>query len=89
MLDGLKKFTLWKIIFLLLKQVEFPSVTICGPGSSDKTLEAGFYKLYLNFLAENNVTIEVTPYSTAQLLQVQAVLVIRGLFICEFAYSRT
>ena len=51
-------------------KIEFPSVTICGPGSSDKTLVAGFYKLYLDFLAGNNVTIGVTPYSTAQLLQV-------------------
>jgi hypothetical protein len=37
---------------------------------SDETLEAGFYKLYLDFLAENNVTIGVTPYATAQLLKV-------------------
>ena len=44
-------------------------MTICGPGLSDKTLEAGFYKLYLEFLAENNITIGVTPYAAAQLLK--------------------
>ncbi len=44
-------------------------MTICGPGLSYKTLEAAFYKLFLDFLDDNNVTIGVTPYTAALLLQ--------------------
>jgi len=32
--------------------VEFPAVTICAPGWSDRYLKAGFYHLFLDYLNE-------------------------------------
>ena len=51
-----------------LRQVDFPSVTICSPGMSTDNLESGFYKLFFAFLAANNVTINLSPYSAATIL---------------------
>jgi hypothetical protein len=35
--------------------VDFPAATICSSGRIEKNLEAGFWQLFLDFLAENDI----------------------------------
>ncbi len=69
--------------------MEFPAVTICGSGLSDNTLEAAFYKIFLDFLDANNAKIAITPYAAGQFLQeYQAVIVFFFHFTWLFHFSR-
>ena len=51
-------------------QVTFPAVTICSPGMTESNLEAGFYKLFLGFLAKNNLTVPfVSAFNASAILK--------------------
>ena len=47
----------------MLPQPFAPSI-----GLSKENLEAGFYRYYFNFLAENQVAVNVTPYLAASVM---------------------
>lgn len=62
-------------------------MTICGSGLSDNTLEAAFYKLFLDFLDANNAKIAITPYAAVQFLQeYQAVIVFSFILLDYFIF---
>ncbi len=51
-----------------VSNIEFPAVTICGQGSNDATLSAGFLKTFFKFLKINGINLPVSPIRAAVLM---------------------
>ncbi len=52
-----------------VSNIEFPAVTICGQGSNDVMLSAGFLYMFFKFLKENGVSLPVSPVRAAILMR--------------------
>jgi hypothetical protein len=48
---------------MCLFQVDFPAITICTQGRIEENLEVGFYNQFLEFLNENNKSVDISAIS--------------------------
>jgi hypothetical protein len=52
-----------------VQELDFPAVTICGQGTNEEILAAGFFKAFFKFLKQKGIKIGVSPLTASRILK--------------------
>ena len=55
-----------KTTALNVKQIDFPAITICGQGVSEDLIVAGWFKIFLNYTRQLNISFGLSPIRAAR-----------------------